>query len=101
LKNSVSASVSFSPSTAFTTVSQLCQLGGEKIGPNSLGWRAITVTLEQTVDEVKATWTARTRARGKFAGQKSVRARGKSPYFLMSNMHPPHPASADRVGNIV
>ena len=42
-----------------------------------------TVTLEQTVDEVKA-------ARGKFAAQKSVRAPDKSPCFLMSNMHPPH-----------
>jgi len=52
--------------------------------------RAITVTLEQTVDEVKAAWTARARARGKFAAQKSVRAPDKSPCFLMSNMHPPH-----------
>jgi hypothetical protein len=52
--------------------------------------RAITVTLEQTVDEVKAAWTARARARGKFAAQKSVRAPDKSPCFLMSNMHPAH-----------
>jgi hypothetical protein len=49
-----------------------------------------TVTLEQTVDEVKAAWTARARARGKFAAQKSVRAPDKSPCFLMSNMHPAH-----------
>jgi hypothetical protein len=77
------------------------QLITHYLAGNQHNWSAITVTLEQTVDEVKATWTARTRARGKFAGQKSVRARGKSPYFLMSNMHPPHPASADRVGNIV
>jgi hypothetical protein len=77
------------------------QLITHYLAGNQHNWRSITVTLEQTVNEVKATWTARTRARGKFAAQKSVRARGKSPYFLMSNMDPPHPASANGVGNIV